>query len=339
MTEPRLSLILVSPYGWSDLTMALPGLRKSTMAKDIELILAAKPGVFPDDIADRIEGLHSVKLVETTNLLPRGAGVADAVAYASAPFIGAHENHAFTEPETYENILAAMNENTGCIAPVYYCLNSHNDWAAATSVVTHGHCSAPVSGESGPILVLHSAVYPAEVLKPRAHLFANEAELHETLFNEGFEVRLLPGTVNWHTEAGASSTGFKIADLNGYMYGWRRSRDWGTGQKLLRAAALPAIAAITMKRFVGTLLQMEDLQNKRWKLVPHMIALSVVFAVGEVRGYFMKDNPWPEWAEWHEYDLIGRLSGPPPVRQELIDAKAHFDDPIPDPIGAKTAAE
>lgn len=339
MADPRLSLILVSPHGWPDLVLALPGLRAQTIAKDIELILAAKPGAFPSDIADRIEGLHSVKLVETTNLLPRGAAVTDAVPHASAPFIGTHENHAFAEPETYESILEAMTEKTGCIAPVYYCLNADNDWAAATSVVTHGHCSAPVDGESRPLLVLHSAIYPAEVLRPRAHLFRNEAELHQALYDEGLEVRILPGTVNWHVEAGAASMAFSIADLTGFMYGWKRSREWGLGQKLLRAVALPAIAAITMKRFVGTLLRMEDLEKKRFKLVPHLILLSMTFATGEVRGYFMRKNPWPEWAEWHEYDLLERLVGPPPKRRELIHAMNHFHDPVPDPIRFSTAAK
>ena len=338
MTQPRLSLILVSPYGWSDLVMALPGIRAQTIARDIELILAAKPGVFPADVADRIDGIHSVKLVETENLIPRGAAVADAVPHASAPFVGTHENHAFCEPETYENILASMNDKTGAIAPVYYCLNSDADWAAATSVVTHGHCSAPVTGESGPLLVLHSAIYPKEVLEPRAHLFRNEANLHEQLYNEGFEVRFLPGTVNWHTEAGKPSMAYGIADLNGYMYGWNRSRDWSLGQKLVRAAALPAIAAISVKRFLGMLLTMEDLAHKKWKLVPHVTSLGITFAVGEVRGYFIGDNPWPEWAEWHEYELLERLEGSPPKRPELQHALAHFHDPIPEPMHA-TAAE
>lgn len=337
MADPRLSLILVSPHGWSDLVMALPGLRAQTIAKEIELVIAAKPGLFPEDVNDRIEGLHSVKLVETTNFLPRGAAVADAVPHCSAPHIGTHENHAFAEPETYESILEAMTEKTGAIAPVYYCLNSDCDWAAATSVVTHGHCSAPVGGESRPILVLHSAIYPAEVLRPRAHLFRNEAELHRVLYDEGFEVRFLPGTVNWHTEAGKPSMAFKIADLNGFMLGWTRSRDWGLGQKLLRAAALPAIVAISMRRFIGTALRMEDLSHKRYKLVPHLTLLSVVFSVGEVRGYFMRDNPWPEWAEWHEYELIERLVGPPPKRRELIHVMKHFDDPMPDPVRAVAA--
>lgn len=339
MTQPRLTLILVSPHGWSDLVVALPGLQAQTIAKDIELIIAAKPGLYPEDIADRIDGLHSVKLVHTTNLLPRGAAVADAIPHATAPFIGTHENHAFAEPETYESIIDAMGEKTGAIAPVYYCLNPDATWAAATSVITHGHASAPVDTVSRPILVLHSAIYPAEVLRPRAHLFRNEAELHKALHEEGFEVHFLPGTVNWHTEAAKPKMAFAIADLGGFMYGWTRSRDWGLGKKLVYTAALPAIMAISMKRYLSALMRMEDLEDKRFKLIPHVSMLGMAFGIGEVRGYYMKKNPWPEWAEWHEYDLLDRLEGYSPQRRELQYALEHFHDPFPEPIKVSTAAE
>lgn len=79
--------------------MALPGIKAQTTAKDIEGALAAKPGVFRDDIKDRVEGIHSVKVAEVSILIPRGAAVAEAVPHATAPFIGTHENHAFCEYE------------------------------------------------------------------------------------------------------------------------------------------------------------------------------------------------------------------------------------------------
>ena len=338
MTEPKLSLIIVALHGWSDLVLALPGLQAATIAKDIELIIAGKEGAFPDDIGDRIDGLHSVKFVPTTEFVPRGAAVANAIEHATAPFIGTHENHAYAEPETYEMILDAMGEKTGCIAPVYYCLNNHADWAAATSVITHGHAAAPADDVSRPLLVLHSAIYPADVLRPRAALFRNEVKLHETLFNEGYEVHFLPGTVNWHVEAGLPSMAYAIAHLLGRMYGWNRSRDYGLPERLLRALAFPAIAAISAKRYVQQLRRMDDLQHKKNRIIPHVASMGVAFAVGEVHGYFTKKNPWPDWADLHEYELLERLVGPPTEREPLLNAVKHYHDPFPEPIKA-TAAE
>ena len=84
---------------------------------------------------------------------------------------------------------------------------------------------------------------------------------------------------------------------------------------------------------------MEDLAHKKFRLVPHVTALSITFAVGEVRGYYLKKNPWPDWAELHEYELLERLVGPTPKRRELVHAMEHYHDPMPEPILATTAAE
>ena len=339
MSTPKLSLILVALHGWSDLVLALPGLKAATIAKDIELIIAGKPENFPEDIGERIEGLHSVKFVPTTEFVPRGAAVVRAIEHATAPFIGTHENHAYAEPETYEMIIEAMGPKTGCIAPVYYCLNNNADWAAATSVLTHGHAAAPADDVSRPLLVLHSGIYPADVLRPRAELFRNEVKLHETLFNEGFEVHFLPGTVNWHVEAGKPSMAYALAHLLGRMYGWNRSREYGLPEKVLRSLAFPAIAAISVKRYVLQLRRMEDLTHKRTRIIPHVASIGFVFALGEVHGYFTKRNPWPDWADLHEYELLERLVGPPPEREPLINAVEHYNDPFPEPLKLPAVAE
>jgi len=332
MSEPRLSLILVCPKGWSDLVLALPGLQAQTIAKDIELILAAKPGLFPNDINDRIEGLHSVRIVETTEFIPRGAAVIEAIAKCRAPFIGPHENHSYAEAETYEKLLDAMGENTGCIAPIYYCLNAEARWAAATSVVTHGHAAAPVTGESRRQLTLHHAVYPADVLKPRAELFRDENILHQTLYDEGFKVHFLPGTVLWHLEAGTPSLALAIAHVLGRQFGWHRSREMANLERIGRLLALPLVVLVLLKHYLGMLMSLDDLRTMRLAVVPHVSLLAGVFAIGEVHGYFTKNNPWPRWIEEHEYDLIERLEGKAPERRAVIDAVARINDPIPDPI-------
>ncbi|MEM6823874.1 MAG: hypothetical protein AAF566_02075 [Pseudomonadota bacterium] len=336
MSDPKLTLILASPYGWQDLALALPGIQAQTMAKDIELLIIAKPGAYPDDLNDRISGLHSVRVVEAESFAPRNACVARAIPEARAPYFAPHENHAYAEPETYETLVNAMTEETGCLAPVYHVLNSYAPWGCAVSVITHGHAAAPVSGERTPVLALHSAVYPTKLLIPRAEEFGDEAKLHRTLYEEGYHVGFLPGTVLWHMEAGNAAMAFAVTQILGRQFGWARSKDWGWPERILRAAAYPAIAAISAKRYLLKLLELKDTQHMKFRLIPHVGMLAATFAYGEVRGYFTFRNPWPEWADWHEYEFLERLEGAPkPDRRSLIDAVARFNDPIP----AQTAAE
>ena len=335
MTAPRLTMILACPHGWRDLIMVLPGLQSQTIASEIELLLPALAGTFPDDIDDRIAGLHSVRVIETANIYPRGQAVAGAVSEATAPFIGLHENHAFLAPATCEIILNAMTEKTGCLTPVNYCANPESLWSVATTVVAHGHAAAPVDGVSTAQLTLHQGIYPAEVLKPRADMLENETALHRALFDEGFEMRIQPETVLWHVESVVPSMAISVAHMIGQLYGASRGKSMGTGEKILRALAFPAIAAITMRRYLAMIMGKSDLELIRWKVVPHVACSSAAFAFGEVRGYFNTGYAIPHWFDVHEYDLVDRMGKGPHRNRTMIEMSTRLDEPLPAPIAPK----
>lgn len=323
MSTPRLSIILVCPRGAPDLALPLIGLRRQTIAHEIELILVGRKGVVTDELLRRISGMHSVRAVEVDHILSRGEAAAAAVGAARAPFIGLHENHTCMEAQGYEKLLAAMTPQTGAIAPTFYCLNVETPWAATTYVLTHGHCSDPVDETPRGQLVLHQGIYPRERLIDRADLLAHESDLHSELAAEGWDLRFCGDTVLWHIESGHRRMAIRLGFLIGRMFGWSRRKTLGPLQRLLRTALMPVIAAITLRRYMRTMAAMSSLEGRRRQMLPRIAAISVAFAAGECRGYWDRTRPFPAWADQHEFEMQERLASTKPAHWYLREALRH----------------
>lgn len=317
---PRLSLVLVCMHGWEDLVLPLPGLRAQTIARDIELLVVAPPGLFEREAIESISGLFAVRLLETEDAFPRGRAAAVATAVARAPFIGLQETHSRADPEAFELILAAMEGGRRIVAPTFHCANAEQPWGAATYTLTHAHAAPPVDPAPRRHLVTHHAVYPAAFLRAHAAELDREHLLQERFADEGGTLLFHPGAVLWHIEAARPGLTIWIAYVLGRQFGWSRSRGWGRPERLARALLLPAIQGLMALRLLGRLRRLQETRPTFWAAAPHTAVLGLAFGWGEVAGTFRRGDPWPMEIERHEYDSFARLSGSPPALRLLAEA-------------------
>lgn len=300
--------------------MPLGGLVRQTIARRIELIVVCQPGrITAEDIAG-LTGLHSVRVVERPSIVSRGREAAAGIAVASAPFVAMHENHTHSEPATFERLLTAFRPSDAAVCPVIYPANGEMAWGNAMYAVAHAHAAPPNDAADKPALVLHSAVYRTDLLKPFGDVLRDEEAVQHNLVAAGHTLRFLPGTVVWHIN---ESRPFRVMNdtfVLGRMFGFGRSRAMGLAERAGRALLLPLIVAKNVVRCLRNARGSAATREAFLRAAAPTAIAAACFSAGEVLGYFDRRNPWSESDEFHEFHVRGRLNGKRPAAAWLAKA-------------------
>ena len=318
--RPDLSVVIVTLGGLRDLAVPLAGLLRQTIAPRIELVIVCQPGrVTPEDIAG-LTGLHSVRVVERAEIGNRGRDATEGVAAAGAPFVALHENHTRSEPATFERLLAAFRPSDAAVCPVIYPANGEMAWGNAMYAVAHAHAAPPNDADDKQALVLHSAVYRTDLLKPFGEGLRNEQAVQESLVKAGHSLRFVPGTVVWHVNEARPGRVMSDSFALGRVFGFGRSRDMRLAERLGRALLVPAIVAMNVLRCLRNARGSAATRNEFLRAASPTALAATCFSVGEVVGYFDRRSAWTETNELHEFHVRGRLNARRPAALWLADA-------------------
>ena len=327
--DPLVSVVIVTLGGTADLAVPLPGIVNQSIASGIELVIVAKRGCVSQSDIQSISGLHSVILVETDTIENRSRDAVSGVAAATASFVALHENHTRSEPETYEKLLAAFDDNTGATCPAIYAANADMLWGRAMYAVAHGHAAPPVSAAPQPYLVLHSAMYRRALLLKAGRKLEQEGELQEELLKEGLHLKFVPGTVVWHINEARPLKVLADSFRLGRSFGFSRKGKMGIAQRLLRSGALPLLVVISAVRIMKTARRSQESSVNYLSSWPAYALTGAAFGIGEAMGYLDSQTHWTTDNELHEFHVRSRLNGRTPDKRWLIDAIALLPETAP----------
>jgi hypothetical protein len=324
MTEQSailVTVILVTNRGLDQLMPAVRSLARQTIASSIELLVVAKRGSIDPMVIQRIEGFAGGRLVELETVTSRGEGAARAVYWARAPLIALHETHCFHEPEALQRLVEAHNGRTAAVAAVIRTANPDNLWGWATYTLTYAHCSPPALPNPRPFLPQHNAVYKRNLLEGfgenLVELMIDEDCLQRALIDKGYELHLVQDAGAWHINESRWQRCLTDPFAMGQRFGAARSRGWSWSRRLLYAASVPAIIAITVRRLVKDARRSPEIAGRLPILLPFLFTVGVAFALGEVSGYIRGSTAISERFEEHEFHILGRLAGVTPRSPRL----------------------
>lgn len=319
-SPPELSVVIVTLGGLADLAVPLPGLLRQTIASRIELIVVCRTGaIAPADLAG-MSGLHSIRVVERAEIGNRGRDAAAGVAASQAPFVALHENHTRSEPATFERLLASFQPSDAAVCPVIYPANGDMAWGNAMYAIAHAHAAPPNDANVRDALVLHSAVYRTELLRPFGEELRNESSVQASLVAAGHTLRFVPGTVVWHINEARPRRVMSDSFALGRLFGFVRGAGMNPAERVGRALLVPVIIAINLLRCLRNAHRSAATRNEFLRTAIPTAAAATCFSLGEVAGYFDRRSAWTETNELHEFHVRGRLHGNRPAALWLAEA-------------------
>ncbi len=317
---PEVSLVLVTAHGLDELAMPLPGILGQTIARRIELILVAPEGQVTEQDLAELSALHSVRLVEKSEVVNRGFDAAAGVVFATAPFVGLHENHTRAEPQTYERVLAAFKPEDGALAPVMYAANEDMAWGQAMYAVAHHHAGPPNSDKPKGNLVLHHGIYRTELLQASGENLRDEPGVQNDLLDKGYHLRSVPETAVWHLNESRPRMVTKVLFALGRLYGFARRGKISAPMRLVRLVLAPGILGLHILRCLKNGRDQAVSTRNFLRSAPVTAFAGAVFGLGEVVGYFDKQSAWLEDHELTELHVRGRIAANTPRATWLREA-------------------
>lgn len=322
MSEPRLTIVVVSRTGLPESRPILAWLRGQTIASSLEVILVAPPGVVTLPMNEG-DGFQSLRLLEIDPVEQRGVAAAHGLLQARAPFAGLCENHAFPAAGTLEQLISDRDGDDAAVAPALRTANPETRRSLAMYLATYGHAAAPADPGPRATLPYHHSVFRTEVLRDLGdrlpELMRDEGALHAELVRRGLRLRIRPDAVTWHVNEARWSRTVTEPFILGAKFGAARGEISSWPRRVGYALALPAIVAIRLRVLVRMARRSEDTRARLGWLLPMLLVPATFGALGEAWGGLRVNAPLPLDFELHEFHLRGRLAGVAPTSPWLRD--------------------
>lgn len=113
----ELSVVLVTPDGYAEIEATVRSLRAQTIARRVELLIAAPSAARVDVPESHAADMHGVRVFEIGKLTSLAAARATTMRHATAPFVAFAEDHSFPEPEWAAALVAAHARGYTGVAP------------------------------------------------------------------------------------------------------------------------------------------------------------------------------------------------------------------------------
>lgn len=323
MTAPLLTVAVASRTGLPEAMPLLGHLRHQSLAPSMEVVLVAPAGTVDASALQELRGFAALRLREVERVEMRGEAAGTALLEATTPFLMAHENHAFPEPETLERLVRYHEAGDAAVAPALRSANPETCRSLVMLLGTYGAVAYPPPAGASDVLPHHNAVWTREALQQFGDrlptLMRDEDRLQEEVRTRGGRLRIHPSAVTWHINesrwAEALITPFYIAR----RFNGERARHWTTARRLLHVLATPAVAGAVLLRLFRDARRIEDTRQRWPRLIPMAVLHAAVWAVGEAVGAASRLATVPPSFEAHEFHIRGRLAGVRP-RQAWVRA-------------------
>lgn len=279
-STPRMTVILIAPYGVEVLQNILSCLRVQTIADQLQVVVVTSEE--DKGVAD-FSKLHSYKILRRTSFRSGGAAKAQAIRSSDAPVVAFAEDHCFPESGWAEALLEAHKSEHAAVSPWMGAANPKRCWSMASFFNF-----LPSNSEERELrlsLPTHNASYKKRLLLEFGDhldelLEMETAKLVPDLLSRGCTILHEPAARVWHVNVETAYAFFLEQFYSGRQYGAIRSLSWPLWRRLVYAGGSVLIPALRLLR------QGSDLRNKIEK--KHRIAVFTGFlinAAGESWGY------------------------------------------------------
>lgn len=284
-----LSVILLSPDRYASVRHMLDTLLAQTARERIELVLVA-PAVTGVEV-DTAEAARfgAWQVVEGDPGRDSTAARAAGIRAARAPLVAFTEDHVVPEPEWAAALIAAHAEPWAAVGPVIVNANPATLTSWANLLVEYAPFLPPV--QRGPVEYLpgHNSSYKRDLLIAYGdrleRLLEAESVLHWDLRARGHQLLLEPAARVRHLNCSAPGAWLPLRYHAGRQFAACRAAGWRPWRRLLYAGASPLIPLVRLQRIVRGLRASGDPQRLLPRILPLLLGVLVVSAVGEAVGY------------------------------------------------------
>jgi GT2 family glycosyltransferase len=269
-----LSVVLVVPDRFDGIARILRHLQAQTITRQLEIILVTPSAgeAAVDEAALACFGAW--RLIEFPGLSRGGAGRAAGVRHATAPLVVFAEDHCFPEPNWAESLLEAFRRHpeAGGIVPSMANGNPGTLTSWADLYINFGPYVDHTSSRALDHLPWHSGCFRRKAFAgyeaDLPHLLEVETLWHDHLLQDGYALRITPGTQIYHYNFSRPRFFLREQYVNGRIFGSVRAEPMPVWRRGLRASAAPLVQT---RRFVGIL---KDLRrSKRLGLLPRLLPI------------------------------------------------------------------
>lgn len=245
MSNPEMSVVLVTPDSYSRLRKTMTSLARQTVSLALEIVIVS-PGTLPNPQDPCWARFAAVKLVSAGPFLKLAHPKATAVSHCTAAIVAFGEDHCFPQPDWAENMIRCHQDGWAAVAPA---LRNGNPGAVswADCLLNFGARMHPVAPGSVPSTPWHNTSYKRDLLnaygKRLEHMLEAEIRIHDDLARNGRQLFLAANTAANHINLSRWRS-FLLAQLfGGRLYGAARSEalGWSGAHRLLYASMLPLI--------------------------------------------------------------------------------------------------
>ncbi|MDX6449472.1 MAG: hypothetical protein QOD08_1935 [Gaiellaceae bacterium] len=288
MSEPQLSVVLLTPDWYETVRKTVESLNVQTVRDRLELVVVApSAGTIAEGEAQLSDFPHvrRVALGEITSTAKaRAAGVRE----ATAPIVAFAEDHSFPEPGWAEALIRAHGDGWSAVGP--NVVNANPDRMVGWADAFLGQRKVdPERGEVVGDLPGRNSSYRRDLLLGYGpeldELLEMETLLHWDLRAKGYELYLEPAARTTHFNHDQLPGFVREHFYVGRLFAGQRARRWSVGRRLAYAGAAPLIPLVRLSRILPEVRRSARKYGLLPGVLPPLLLGLLVGATGELLGY------------------------------------------------------
>ena len=287
---PEMSVIIVVRFDSVYLRWALQGLREQTIASSLECIVVTSLREEQAELAEALEGLPRLRIIELGPFAKEGEAKAAGVAVAQADLVSVIEDHSRPHARWAEALLEAHRQGEfAAVGPVV--LNGNPDTSASWGcfLVFYGLWAWGRPQNEVKHLPANHSCYRRDVLLgygPRLpDMLQAESVLHNDLLATGHRLSQDPAAKSYHLNYSRLRSTMRVYVLASHVFAAERAIDWGFLRRAVYALGSPLLPLIRLPRILadGRCAGLE--RRVLRKAIAPVILTLCAGAVGEMLGY------------------------------------------------------
>lgn len=285
---PALSVVLLTPDGFSSIRKTVRHIQAQTIRERIEVVIGVPVAAAIQAQQEELEGLWGYQVVEVGPIHSTGVTRAALVRHAKAPVVALGEDHCFPEPDWAERLLDAHREDWAAVGPLLENANPDTLLSWAHLLIEYGPWMRGDSPAEAEHLPGHNSSYKRDVLLAYGDrletMLEAESVMHWDLRAQGHRLLHDPAMRTRHLNFSRLGTSLQLRFHGGRLFGAARARGWKWPRRMAYAAAGPLIPLVRFQRIARQLWGLPP-HGRRWVALLPILVLLAADGAGEVVGY------------------------------------------------------
>lgn len=284
-----MSVIIISPDGYATVRRLLCCLHAQTIRRELELIFVVPSGT-PDSTDELpLNDFAAVQRLEIRDMNSTSRARAAGIRAATSPIIVLTEDHSFPEPDWAESLVRAHGGGWAVVGPAVKNGNPGSLLSWANFLIEYNEWLDPAPGGAAGHLPGHNSSYKRDILLRYGSDLESRLEaeslLHWDLRSRGHRLYLEPSARTRHLNFSRFWPSVALRFQAGRLFAGMRRSGWGAARSAVYAAGFFLIPTVRLYRILRELRRPGRPLRMAVVLLPWMLPLLAVDALGEMAGY------------------------------------------------------